>query len=100
MTSFPTVDDLTPAMLSATVAAVLSLVFRYVPGAADWFNGLPVTHKQLFMLGVTSALAAAIGLYTFAQHGFSSGRLWCLLFTLYAALTANQVTYQFVKRAR
>ncbi len=97
MHTIPTADDLTPAMLSAVAAAVVSLVFRYVPGASDWFAGLEATRKQLFMLGVTGAIAAAIGLYTFAQSGFSVERLWGLLFTLYAALTANQVTYQFIK---
>jgi hypothetical protein len=100
MTTLPTINDLTPAMLSAAAAAVISLVFRFVPGAADWFNSLASTQKQLFMLGVTAAIALFIGLYTFAQDGFEASRLWSLLFTLYAALSANQVTYQFVKRTR
>lgn len=96
--TIPMIEDLTPAMLSAIAGAILSLVFRYAPGAADWFAGLTPAQRQLFMLGVTSTIAILIGLYTFAQSGFNTSRLWSLLFTLYVALSSNQVTYQFVKR--
>ncbi len=93
----PTIRTLTPVMLSAIVGAVVSLVFRFVPGAKDWFDSLASEHKQLFMLGVTVAVSAVIAAYTYFQEGVTGDSFIGLLLTIYAALTSNQVTYQFIK---
>ena len=97
--NLPTIDTLTPAMLSAIAGAVISLIFQFVPGASDWFARLTSVQKQLFMLGVTLAAAVVIACYTFAQHGFTWPAVLSLLVTIYAALTSNQVTYQFIRRS-
>ena len=86
-------------MLSAIAGAVISLVFQFVPGASDWFARLMPAQKQLFMLGVTSAVAMVIAIFTFAQQGFAWSSLVTLMLVIYAALTSNQVTYQFIKKA-
>ena len=99
MMNIPTIDTLTPAMLSAIAGAVISLIFQFVPGASDWFARLTPAQKQLFMLGATSAVAAAIAGYTFTQQGFTWSSLVTLMLVIYAALTSNQVTYQFIKKA-
>jgi hypothetical protein len=95
--SIPTIDTLTPAMLSAIAGAIISLAFQFVPGASDWFSGLPSTHKQLFMLGVTALVAVFIAANTYMQAGLSWSAFVGLVLTLYSALTTNQVTYQFIK---
>jgi hypothetical protein len=97
--NIPTIDTLTPAMLAAIAGAVVSLIFQFVPGASDWFARLMPAQKQLFMLGVMLAVAIVISIYTFAQQGFTWSAMLTLLLTIYAALTANQVTYQFIKTA-
>jgi hypothetical protein len=85
-------------MLAAIAGAVISLIFQFVPGASDWFARLTPPQKQLFMLGITTVAALAIAGYTFAQQPFTWSAVLTLLLTIYAALTANQVTYQFIKR--
>ncbi len=99
MMNIPTIDTLTPAMLSAIAGAVISLIFQFVPGASDWFARLTPPQKQLFMLGVTSIVATVIAIFTFAQQGFAWSSLVTLVLVIYAALTSNQVTYQFIKKA-
>jgi hypothetical protein len=98
--TMPTIDELTPAMLAAAVASVISLVFRFVPGARAWFDTLEGEHKQAFMLAVTFLVGCAIGAYNMAQTGFSLHALMILLATIFGAMSANQVTYQYVKRGK
>jgi hypothetical protein len=98
--SVPTVDELTPAMLAAIVASVISLVFRFVPRARSWFDTLSGEGKQAFMLSVTFLTGCAIGTYNMAQTGYSSHALFVLLATIFAAASANQVTYQYIKIKR
>lgn len=90
-------DQLTPAVLAAAAAALLSLIFRYVPGAADWFQGLVPIYKQWFMLVLTLVFALAVTLWNIAAVGNAEDNVVKLLFALFAALTSNQVTYQYIK---
>ena len=104
--NIPTIEQLTPAMLSAVAGAIISLVFRFVPGAKDWYDKLGAEQKQLYMLLIVVGVATLIGAYNYMQaaalgtaHVTWSSLLY-LLFTVYTAATANQVTYLFVKPAK
>ena len=90
-------DQLTPAVLAAAAASLLSLIFRYVPGASDWFQGLVPIYKQWFMLVLTLVFALAITLWNIAAVGSAEDNIVKLLFALFAALSSNQVTYQYIK---
>ena len=90
-------DQLTPAVLAAAAASLLSLIFRYVPGASDWFQGLVPIYKQWFMLILTLVFALAITLWNIAAVGSAEDNIVKLLFALFAALSSNQVTYQYIK---
>lgn len=90
-------DQLTPAVLAAAAASLLSLIFRYVPGASDWFQGLVPIYKQWFMLVLSLAFALAITLWNIAAVGSAEDNIVKLLFALFAALSSNQVTYQYIK---
>ena len=92
-----TVDQLTPAILAAAAAALLSLIMQYMPGAANWFSTLTPIYKQWLMLVLSLIFALAITLWNIAATG-SAGDQWVkLLFAMFAALTSNQVTYQYIK---
>jgi hypothetical protein len=96
----PTIAELTPAVLSAIVAALLSISFRYVPGARQWFEGFTSDQKQTFMFVVTVSVALIIGAINIARDGLTEATVLTLLITCYTALTANQTTYQFIKPSR
>ena len=96
----PTIAELTPALLSAISGALISLTFRYVPGARTWFDQLDGERKQLLMFVVTTAVALIIGGISLAQEGVSEESLITLGLSLYAALTSNQSMYQFIKTAK
>lgn len=98
MPTIPTVQQLTPQVLAAIVSAVISLIFRFVPGALEWFDKKDSQQKQLFMLEVTLAVGAFIGVYNMAATGFSQETLLTLLVTIFYSLTSNFVTYNFTKR--
>jgi len=96
----PSIAELTPALLSAISGALISLAFRYVPGARTWFDQLDGERKQLFMFVITAAVALLIGGIGLAREGVNEQSLITLGLSLYAALTTNQSTYQFIKTAR
>ena len=93
----PTVEELTPALLSAIVAAIISLLFRFVPALSTWLDQMSPTGKQTFMLVVTLIVAGAIGAWNFAHSGITEQSVLMLALTVYTALTSNQTTYSFVK---
>lgn len=86
-------------MLAAAAASGLSLLFRFVPGAREWFDQLTPIQKQWCMFGLTTVIALAIGLWNMAANaqGVTCDTVARLLFAIFAALTSNQVTYQFIK---
>jgi hypothetical protein len=93
----PTIAELTPALLSAIVAAIISLLFRFVPALATWLDSKSPAGKQIFMLAITLLVAGFIGVWNFVRVGVSESSVLLLLLTIYTALTSNQTTYQFVK---
>lgn len=92
------IDDLKPAMLTAAAAAGVSLIFRYVPGARDWFGQLQPEYKQWCMFALTAGIAVVIGAWDMAATGVTQDAVVRLLFALFTALTSNQVTYQFIRK--
>ena len=94
----PTLTELTPALLSAVVSAVVSLIFRFVPELEDWLNRQPPAAKQRFMLLVTLAIALLIGIYNMIQYGLTEQGVLLLALTIYFSLSSNQTTYMFIKR--
>jgi len=92
------INELTPALLAAAAAAGISLIFRYVPGACDWYATLPPVYKQWFMFGMSAMAALGIGLWNMSVNGFTQDAVVRLLFAIFTALTSNQATYQFIKR--
>ena len=92
------IDELTPALLAAGAAAGLSLLVRFVPGVRDWFDAQSALQKQWTMFALTAVVALTIGVWNMAATGFTQDALVRLLFALFAALTSNQVTYQFIKQ--
>jgi hypothetical protein len=93
---------MTAESLSALVGVVLSLVFSYVPGVKDWFEGLQSGSKQalmgLFLIGASVAVyaLACAGVY----EGVVCDQAGAIEFfkVLVAALMANQSVYLITKR--
>lgn len=88
--------------IAAVAGILLSLLFSYVPGARDWFDGLEGTHKRLVMLGLLAV--ASIGIFTLGCAGIVEG-LPCtqdgavgVLKLFIAAMVTNQATYSFAPK--
>jgi len=91
--------------LGGIVAALLSLVFSYVPGLNAWFDALKTEYKRLIMLGLLVLVSAVI--YGVACAGFAPAigvTATCdeagaieLLKILLAAIVANQGVYKITK---
>ena len=90
---------MSPETLSAIAAALLSLLFSYVPGFKTWYQPLTPAVKRLVML----ILLALIALVSFAlacggatlnpKLTCDQGGLLTLIQSLLAALAANQATF-------
>jgi uncharacterized membrane protein YfcA len=93
----PTIAELTPALLSAIVAAIISLLFRFIPTLSTWLDQKSPNGKQTFMLIVTLLVAAFIGAWNFVRVGISEQSVLVLILTVYFALGSNQTTYQYIK---
>ena len=95
---------LTVEQLVALVGVILSILFNYLPGAADWYAGQTETYKKLFMLlllvlttlGFFGASCAGIltqlypGLLVSCDKPGLLGLIWVLI----QAVIANQATYK------
>jgi hypothetical protein len=93
----PTIAELTPALIAAITTGLLSLAFRFVPRLRLWFDEHTPETKQSFMLIATFVVGLILGMAAIARYGFSEEGLILLGVTIYAALSSNQVTYQFIK---
>src|SRR4030043_1887772 len=51
---------MTSETLLIILGAVLSLLFSYVPGLANWFNPLDENKKRLIMLGMLVVITASV----------------------------------------
>lgn len=93
----------TPDWLVIAAAAVLSLLFRYVPGLNTWYYALAAEMKQLIMASLI--LLTLIIVFTLQCYGFMQTTLVCTqqgafdaLLTYILAIGINQGTYQIIKR--
>lgn len=86
--------DMTPDALVTLAGVILSLVFAYLPGAKDWFDGLDRQYKPLFMAGVLLVVAAGKLLYDCQLQPACLELNWSTaLWTWLIALVANQTTF-------
>ena len=93
---------MTATELSAVAGVVLSLVFSYIPGVKNWFDGLESGYKQAVMGGVLIVVTSAI--FGLACYGVivtvectQAGALG-LVMALIAALVGNQSVYLITKK--
>jgi len=85
---------MTAQLISGLAGSALSLIFSYVPGAADWFDTLTPTQRRLFMAGLMLLVAAAALVYQCQAGQACLVASWQdYLTSLFAALVANQATY-------
>jgi hypothetical protein len=92
---------MTPQALAAIAAAILSLLFSYVPGFKSWYQPLETTYKRLVMLALVCLSAA--GVFGLACAGWGDQlnlNLTCspesalgMVSTLLGALAANQAVF-------
>jgi len=79
-------------------AAVLSLLFGYVPGLKTWYESKTAEVKQLVMLGVLAlTVAGAYGLSCAGQvSSFTcdTAGIWDAVWAFVIALTVNQGVYK------
>lgn len=85
-------------VLAGVAGVLLSLIFGYVPGLKQWFDGLDSMYRRLIMLGALVVVTA--GAFGLACVGWFNMPLTCdqaglegLVTAFIAALVANQATY-------
>ena len=93
---------MTAEALVALVAAILALLFAYIPGFANWFNPLEAEKKRLIMLGLmVIASAAVFGLSCAGiQPTFtcSTTGIWELVKILGTAIIMNQSLFAILPK--
>jgi len=95
-------------LILAIAGVILSLVFSYVPGAADWYGRLEGTQKRLVML-ILLAVAAG-GMFGLACAGLGGDvglTVTCdragamqMVMAFILAMTTNQATYLISPKGR
>lgn len=105
-------------VISGLAGAMLSLVFSYVPGVKEWFEGLDGTQKRLVMLGLLvlaavmlmvlacSGLAVDFGVQAAPPESTPVGVLACdragivaLVRAFLAAAVVNQTAYMLTPKS-
>lgn len=99
---------MTPELLAATAAILLSLLFSYVPGFKTWYEPLPADMKRLVMLALlflTAAASLLLACAPLATQASAVVPVTCdtngalgLLKVFVAAMIANQSTYALSPR--
>ena len=93
---------MTAETLSAIVAALLALLFAYIPGFATWFNPLESEKKRLIMLGFLVVAAVVIFGLSCAQISpyvpCTKEGVWSLVQILGAAIIANQSLFAILPK--
>ena len=89
---------ITPELLAGIVAAIISLMFSYIPGLSEKFAALAGEYKRLIMAGLMVLVAVVI--YAGSCFGLLSIGIACdqpgvlqLVSIVLAALIANQGVY-------
>jgi uncharacterized protein YacL len=90
--------DLTSSLLVMIAAAILSVLFSYVPGLNTWFATMDGTFKRLAMLLLLAITAGVI--YGLGCAGVLSSGITCdqpgltkLVYMFVLAVVANQSTF-------
>lgn len=89
---------MTAELLASITGIVVSLLFSYVPGLSDWFDGLQSNIKRLIMLAALFLTAAGIfglactGLFNIDVACNVSGAIGMLELFILAAI-GNQTAY-------
>jgi hypothetical protein len=84
-------------LLSSIAGALVSLVFRFVPGLAEWFARQSSVVKRVVMLFCLAVAALAVVVYRLPESGgvIPWGELGMAFF---AALTTNQAAYLIIRK--
>jgi len=89
-----------PELLSSLAGIGLSLLFSYIPGAADWYAARDSIQKRLIMLGLLLVVTAVTFGLACANLAPESISITCdrpgaiaLIQAFIAAAIANQATY-------
>lgn len=91
------------SVIPVIAAAILSLLFEYVPGFSGWFGALMPEKKRLFMLVVTVVGTVGLGIahcYTpvLGDNVCTNDTFWDLAVALVLAITANQGVHRVTKK--
>ena len=63
--------EFTPDFLAVVAGVLLSLLFSYAPGFANWYNLLEAEYKSLLMLAFNLIITAVV--FTLGCYGFLGG---------------------------
>lgn len=91
-------------IISGAAGVILSVLFEYVPGFHQWYNGLAEETKKLIMLGVVTLVAAGVFGLSCANSPLVAGvgvtcdrdGGWALVAAWIAAITANQSAHRIL----
>ena len=90
--------------IGAVAGAILSLVFKYVPGFNTWYDKLDSQHKELAMLGLLVLVVAGMfglscagweNFFTCDQIGLKEA-----VYVLVGAIVGNQGTYSLLSHQK
>lgn len=98
MDLFPTIQRLSPALLSAIVSGLLSFIFNVIGPARDWFDQFTTQQKQNAVAIVTVLVGAIIGAINFIYYGFNADSLIILALCVYTSVTSAQTVNPLTKQ--
>lgn len=94
--------ELSPEKLTMIAGVVLSLLFSYIPGLHDWFDGFAKEAKRLIMLALLALTTGAV--FGLACAGIITG-IACtqtgavdVVWAFFLAIVANQSMYSISPR--
>ena len=95
---------MSPELVSAIAAVLLSVGFEYIPGLSKWYNALPDTSQRLIMLGcLCITVAGAFGLSCagwLSVFQCTNAGIRDAVFALILAVAANQGVYNILPKAK
>lgn len=98
----PDLSVVTPESISFIAGVALSLVFSYVPGLKQKYDGIQPDNKRLIMLG--SLLLTALGIYglscaeIYNLVACTSQGAWSMIEIFIAAALGNQTAFLLVPK--
>ena len=93
--------NFTPEVLAMIVGVLLTLIFAYFPKLRVLYGGLQSETKSLIMLGLLLITALVITLLAYTKVITTSEPVtwWLFARVMFAALVANQPTYNILPQA-